>query len=137
RRDGDHCSQCRVISIFHIFIHGAALAQDFRNVADGGRADLEVLQQTLWTVGHARSLAKPEDLWMRKASHPSRGFSAIRDVGYCLPDPSLARRTLAASSLFCVDACRSVSTSAGTVLFHSSTARSQCAAANLRRPVFW
>ncbi len=56
---------------------------------------------------------------------------------YCFSDSSFARRTFAASSFFCVAASRSPSTSELTVLFHSATARSQCAAASFRRPVFW
>jgi hypothetical protein len=44
---------------------------------------------------------------------------------YCFPAPSCASRTLAASSLVCVDANKSPSTSADTLRFHSSTARSQ------------
>src|SRR5215468_3466212 len=58
--------------------------------------------------------------------------------GYCLlPDSSFASLTLAASSFCWTLAKASLSCSAGTVLFHSWTARSQWAAASFRRPVFW
>jgi hypothetical protein len=65
------------------------------------------------------------------------GTSRGREYGepYGFSDCSRANLTLADSSFFCTLARLSESTSGAIVLFHSNTARSQCAAANFRRPV--
>ena len=70
-----------------------------------------------------RKNGAPSDRWHRNC--------------YSLPAVCLASFTLADSRSFCTLATSSVSTSAGTVLFHSSRARCQWVVASLRRPVFW
>src|ERR1700730_16891441 len=74
---------------------------------------------------HSRSLAGASTQYLVNPCESvllGTGYSVLT---YCFPEPSCARRTLAASSFFCVDANSSPSTSEPTVLFHSWTARSQ------------
>src|SRR5258708_21510791 len=70
----------------------------------------------------------------RLGQPPMKSVYLTAESYYC---PSFASLTFAVSSFFCARASASWSTSGDTVLFHSSTARSQCEAASFRRPVFW
>ena len=63
-------------------------------------------------------------------------FLTLRANCYFASVCSFANRTFADSSFFWTLASASWSTSGPTVLLHSATARSQCDAASLRRPVF-
>src|SRR3954464_518947 len=79
----------------------------------------------------ARATAGPAQRDRR--TKPSTAYCGLRTAPPCC----CASLTFADSSFFCTPATSRGSTSLGMVLLQASSARSQWAAASLRRPVFW
>ena len=123
------------------------MTQQFGNVVEGGLPDEHVETHRCSPEFSGKDLSgykKKAELALGRAGETSFDFAQDRLCPYVvcagyylLSESSLASFILADSSFFWTRATSFWSTSAATVLFHSEMARSQCAAASLRRPVFW